>query len=242
MDRFNKQKAFTLAEVLITLGIIGVVAAMTLPALINGYQKKQMVTQLKKAYSNLYNAVKLSEVKNGSVDYWNYQLSAKDFYEKYLKDYMALSTKKVSTSNITYKYLNGSNCTEILCTGNSYIVTLSDGSLIIVSNASGGLWSNGKTVSVDINGYKKPNTVGKDLFSYVIRTKYGLSPLGYKEFGSEASENAESNGALNQIFGEYDRAVLTSGRNYACNREKRGFWCSALILMDGWEIKEDYPW
>ena len=42
-------KGFTLAEVLITLGIIGVVAALTLPSLITNYQKKQIVAQLKKA-------------------------------------------------------------------------------------------------------------------------------------------------------------------------------------------------
>ena len=43
--------AFTLAEVLVTLGIIGVVAAMTLPALVQNYKEKATVTQLKKVYS-----------------------------------------------------------------------------------------------------------------------------------------------------------------------------------------------
>ena len=47
------KKAFTLAEVLITLGIIGIVAAMTLPTLIGKYQKKQTVTQLKKSYTEI---------------------------------------------------------------------------------------------------------------------------------------------------------------------------------------------
>ena len=46
----NKKFAFTLAEVLITLGIIGVVAAMTMPSLIANYKKKQAVTQLKATY------------------------------------------------------------------------------------------------------------------------------------------------------------------------------------------------
>ena len=46
-----KKAAFTLAEVLITLGIIGVVAAMTMPSLIQNYQEKATVTKLKKCYS-----------------------------------------------------------------------------------------------------------------------------------------------------------------------------------------------
>ena len=42
----NRKVAFTLAEVLITLGIIGVVAAMTMPSLIQNYQEKATVTKL----------------------------------------------------------------------------------------------------------------------------------------------------------------------------------------------------
>ena len=65
----NQRKiAFTLAEVLITLGIIGVVAAMTMPALIGNYQKKQTVSALQKAYTTLAQAVKLSELSNGEFE------------------------------------------------------------------------------------------------------------------------------------------------------------------------------
>ena len=46
----DKRSAFTLAEVLITLGIIGVVAAVTIPALVTTYQKRATESQLKKAY------------------------------------------------------------------------------------------------------------------------------------------------------------------------------------------------
>lgn len=56
--------AFTLAEVLITLGIIGVVAAMTLPTIINNSQKIILKNQFKKAYSTFFNAIKLSQSKN----------------------------------------------------------------------------------------------------------------------------------------------------------------------------------
>ena len=79
---------FTLAEVLITLGIIGVVAAMTLPALISNYKKAQTVSQLKASYSILSQAIKLSEVTNGEVKYWNYNLSSEQFFKKYLKEYL----------------------------------------------------------------------------------------------------------------------------------------------------------
>ena len=66
----SRKIAFTLAEVLITLGIIGVVAAMTLPSLIQNYHEKQRVTQLKKAYSVMQNAFLMAQEEYGDVTDW----------------------------------------------------------------------------------------------------------------------------------------------------------------------------
>lgn len=68
---YYKNKAFTLAEVLITLGIIGIVAALTLPSVITKYQKKQTVAQLKKAYSTISQALVTSQYENGNISEWN---------------------------------------------------------------------------------------------------------------------------------------------------------------------------
>ena len=59
--------AFTLAEVLITLGIIGVVAAMTLPQLIQSYRKQQTEVKLAKFYSVINQALKQSIAQNGDI-------------------------------------------------------------------------------------------------------------------------------------------------------------------------------
>ena len=64
------KKGFTLAEVLVTLGILGVVAAITLPTLINKYQEKRTVTQLKKTYSALSQAYQRMEQEYGTIDTW----------------------------------------------------------------------------------------------------------------------------------------------------------------------------
>lgn len=61
-------KAFTLAEVLITLGIIGIVAAMTLPTLIGNYKEKILVVQVKKSYAELQNAIKMYAARNECSD------------------------------------------------------------------------------------------------------------------------------------------------------------------------------
>ena len=64
----EKKQAFTLAETLITLGIIGIVAAMTMPALIANYQKKELLTRIKKTYSTFTNAVNLALAEAGTPD------------------------------------------------------------------------------------------------------------------------------------------------------------------------------
>lgn len=64
------KRAFTLAEVLITLGIIGVVAAITLPSVIANYQKEETVAKLKKTYSVVNQAILQSIVENDDYSNW----------------------------------------------------------------------------------------------------------------------------------------------------------------------------
>ncbi len=236
------RKAFTLAEVLITLMIVGVVSSMTLPSVIGKYNKIQTVTKLKKSYTVLSQAIKLSEVENGSLDYWDYTLSTTEFWQRYLAKYISIGSKTLTQSGIQYRYLNGEACRETFCVRDSYSVFLSDGTSVVVSAFTG--FSNGRVIMLDINGSKEPNMLGKDFFAFAIIKKYGLAPFGYKNFGfgGNQAEDEDNPFSYNQIFGEYNRDVLTGSQKYSCNKNRRGVWCSALILMDGWNIKNDYPW
>ena len=71
LNDFKKKAAFTLAEVLITLGIIGIVAAMTIPTLIANYQKKVTATKLKQTYSILSQALKMAQAEHGDPNTWS---------------------------------------------------------------------------------------------------------------------------------------------------------------------------
>ncbi len=88
----KKKKAFTLAEVLITLGIIGVVAAMTLPIIVGNYKKQEVVTSVQKVYSVLNQAFNFSQADNESYEYWAqaYEIGSENYFNKYWRPYFKL--------------------------------------------------------------------------------------------------------------------------------------------------------
>ena len=90
----RKSAAFTLAEVLITLGIIGVVAAMTLPTLINETQRKQDGVKIKKFYSIMQQAIIMSERDNGSAADWLQPAAIRDEDGK-IVDYNQAATLEI---------------------------------------------------------------------------------------------------------------------------------------------------
>ena len=97
------KKAFTLAEVLITLGIIGIVAAMTLPIVVGNYQKKELVTLYKKIYSVLKNAEMRATVDYGDSKYWDYS-DPKTFMRVYYIPYLnVIETTKMKDYNVKNK-------------------------------------------------------------------------------------------------------------------------------------------
>ena len=95
------KRGFTLAEVLITLGIIGVVAAMTIPTLISNVSRKQHLTAFKKKYAEITEAVKLSTIENQEPSKWNYDLEDDEFFATYLAPY--LKTTRCDDCWISYE-------------------------------------------------------------------------------------------------------------------------------------------
>ena len=186
-----KRAAFTLAEVLITLGIIGVVAALTLPTLIQNHQKQVYVTQLKKAYSTLNNAFNKMAVDEGVVD-WNQTFCGStqfwgdndinvsiakqnECYDRILKQFNVMKKKQVgvvcSEPWCMYGYDNYGSGKEFVDVGNTYstIDNLNDFMFVTSDGMTylflcGGGFSH---IGVDVNGIAKgPNKVGRDYFEF----------------------------------------------------------------------------
>lgn len=185
---------FTLAEVLITLGIIGVVAAMTMPVLIQNARNRELESALKKGASEIAQALDMYKAENGEpitpdigyhklkpllIQYMNVLedcgIGASDPDKACIKNYGSSSDK----NSKIYKNFNGTNSIDLGLFDDGQFV-LNDGSLILIDNNNdSSLVFNLLYISIDINGLnKRPNRLGQDLFMFQINQDGKLLPMG----------------------------------------------------------------
>ena len=199
----NKIKnGFTLAEVLITLVIIGVVAALTIPNVIYETKKKEYSSRLKKFYSTMKQAELRAATDGkswGDFVVTNYSQNTYDkailFRNEYLLPY--LSYTKLST-----------------VAGYQPSVYLNDGSYFYIYKGVSCV-----TFYYDLNGEKKPNVKGRDMYDFLIC-----------RINSKFGPNFESDLRVNS---------RESALQYC---KENAEYCSALLFYDGWEFKDDYPY
>lgn len=253
----NKFRGFSLAETLITLGIIGIVAALTIPNLITEHSKRRTVTQLKKAYAEISQALKLAEAEYGTPDGWisnnsdTFEEGSLDFINTYLEPNIKMA-QKCTTDNSKcwgdkYKTLAGDLDTNANSHAANYL------SFVSLSGYSVKLWAGGAATTsaynrhyqffIDVNGKKSPNIIGKDTFqfTYVPLQNGGwfLIPAGL--YGEDYC--FKDGGGIAQ---KLTREDFLSDPKYGCSKEVKGrqgsLLCTALIINDGWKISKDYPW
>lgn len=234
------KKAFTLAEVLITLGIIGVVAAMTLPTLVQKYRKIIVENQLKQAYSLISNAVKWAEVENGigfeittknfddvnNVNGFSYEHSEAVF-EKYFKKHFKITQSYNKTDSQKYFKYRGQTTRTYISPGYAKCYKLTNGQGLCYI-ARGG----------DQMGYfyiylkpdKLDKVVGRDVFSLEFTRKnnvfkvYQLIQDSYKE----SNRTQYINGCISE-------------NEYPIGSLPRVMICTFLIWNNNFKIPKDYP-
>ncbi len=156
----KKKKSFTLAEVLITLVIIGIIAAITVPVIMANHRKSETTAKLKKFNSTIQNAIKLAETEWGvPLEEWDVS-DMDDGYDyggdgRYFIKYLAKYIKYNKEYRDYFSDDFPKGCIGLYC------VVLDDGMLLSFDN-------NDITFFIDINGEKGPNAHGRDQFEYML--------------------------------------------------------------------------
>ena len=227
---YTDKRAFTLAEVLITLGIIGVVAALTLPTLMAKYRKHVVVTKLQKIYSVMNQAINMSNAEYGDVSGWVKDCGisitptctlqeAKDWFNMYIGKHLEIV--KIEDISLSENSVG------------AFRIYLKDGGIL------------------QVNAYLYDMTYY--INSKAIENKQnGINTFGFR-FNPVLLEHQKTEGwirdtktAIKPTFEPYTvywdgtREQLIEGSNYSCGGKYHTF-CAKLIQVDGWRISKDYP-
>ena len=205
--------AFTLAEVLITLGIIGVVAAMTMPSLMQNYKRQQATARIKKFVSVINQALISAENDLGPREDWvigemGNSDSAYNFLNTYIKPY-------IKSADIEKRTLFGMNMATL---------RFVDGSQMSVKiGACYDIW-------YDINGEKGPNEKGRDIFVFILCKNGGCNFNSNQVRGFYCAPTGEQFPTHGQL--------IDNCKNY---RTDGGNYCTILLEQNGYEFPKDYP-
>ena len=189
----KKFLGFTLGEILIALGVIGVVATLTIPQLVNGRKASEAKARFNTAYNMISKAFDDMENAGACVlpacyttkesfypvykQFFRVSVDCGDYYTTTKNDSVCISRRNNSSDNgkDIYKTIDGSNEVNYnLLDDGSFV--LNNGMLIMLEN-----WSttNGNVlITVDTNGkQKQPNRLGYDVFTFQL-TNQGVFPYG----------------------------------------------------------------
>lgn len=250
---------FTLVEVLITLGIIGVVAAITIPNLIANQQKKAIVSGMIEAQSILNQALRSYAYDSDEDGTQSFEttLPIKDFAEKYFVPYLKIARICENMEDgcwqtgdfYGYYDLAGVKMTDTV----PYSIVLNNGMILGFNKLEGGDYAL-ISILVDTNGKGKRNVLGKDVQSFYLyqeeskrpggiyssSMKNGIYPGGYDAGGVPHVERTREALLSTRVSRGCNKGATNDA--YEGNRVGVGAACAAVIFKDGWKISNDYPW
>ena len=223
----SRKIAFTLAEVLITLGIIGVVAAMTIPTLMANHRKKVVETKLEKIYSVMNQAINLTNAEYGDVTNWIIDCGRSDSPTCSINEVENWFNSTIGKHLETLKTGKTKNKTNDIL-----LIYLKDGSILGVTN-----------YIYDMFFYVNSDAIsnarsGKNYFLF------RFNPILLSHQNNEEAQK-DLKYSLKPTFEPYSnywngtREQLIDGHSFSCAQNHA--FCAKLIQYDGWKISKDYP-
>lgn len=201
---------FTLAETLITLGIIGIVAAMTIPTLMTKLKNDRESAILKEDYSILQQMMKMANEEGamGNIVLANNMDEMKEWFNTYFLPYIKTTSVCYDEWGCWSKNVKKSNGDKYTTTKTCGAATISfvlyNGSYVCMDDFSGfrfGVKTKGQTIGilVDVNGDKQPNILGEDIFALQFYENE-LLPGGYHMTKEAVEQNCSKKCSGNEPY------------------------------------------
>lgn len=187
------KKGFTLSEILITLGVVGIVAVLTVPSVMRNYRNRMYVAQLQKTYSQITNAVESLMHEENVDNYYETTAGAASVCNSsgvcskgigyFLQNNFKLAKKNCAggtnpctggSSNTSYKTIAGGNISGGIPSSTICVQTVNGAAICGFHNTD----NNVTSLIIDINGPGEPNIAGRDVFSADIKRDGSLSDYG----------------------------------------------------------------
>ena len=234
----KRVKGFTLAEILITLGIIGVVAALTAPALIQNAGNAKIGPTLAKVKTTIENANEMMLLDNTASNLYAVANNTPAYMEM-LSEYISGSSYNSTAGGGVYNsyYYGGSNFGGI---GSCYNFNFSDTVTMWLGtrtdsdtiaplthySANGSFKGLYLTMAVDINGLTGPNTLGKDLFIFAVDYGGSVIPAGSRTHKWLSGDSYYWDPTTSDQYG------------YGCNEDgvNYGFGCAGSIFDNNLKV------
>jgi len=193
MFKIRSKRAFTLAEVLVTLAVIGVIASLTIPPLVKSYEKREWISGYKSTYSIVNRATRMIMADNNGTLLGVWDATAGDHIGMYQAYIPFLKTIKKCENQDPGGNCFASQYYDLMGGGSTvnalYSVILSNGSSLAFFS-----WPGGSGIYIDMNGGKGPNTYGKDFHSiHIYANSDPIKPYGYDQDESSITTNCSSN-------------------------------------------------
>lgn len=238
------KKAFTLAEVLITLAIIGIVAALTIPTIVSKYQKMVIENGLKKTYAELQQWLIRAEADNGPYTTWDYTQGS--IVEKYFEPYIHLTPcgKYAQKSSVRCMVDNGSFSTWYkptrtaspgeLETGAQYMPKYyaDDGRVFGFLKQYYADWATpgiSLNIVVDVNGSRGKSIMGQDVFVFSLCNFRGITNRIKPGPAESWSENNDTETLLEKCPDTIPYVIW------------KGAACIHLLERNNWKFPKNYP-
>lgn len=220
----RSKKGLTFAEFLIALTVIGVVAVLAIPVFMKIQQDKDIVSRLEASRSTIAQATKMAETQIAALEDWDLtDMETPEIFDFYYKPYINFGENCTGKSQkcwtTTYNFRGEDKAeggAKYGITGNAPVsFILSDGINVTMTKTKNleekfGVESDLPTTivfMVDVNGNKKPNRIGQDVFAFVL-TSNGLMPAGT----DSNSGSCERDSNLNDDYWDCSAKVLNDGK------------------------------